>query len=135
MQTRLQAIIDEARPRRAMFTTFTFSANWFESFCLPLLRVSGCHKVDLLVDSREACKSTDETSSLHAGIYYRVIPVRQASGGFFHPKIAYLERGSGDDVLVVGSGNLTTRGQNSNLEVLDSVNALEHPFVFETFGQ
>lgn len=134
MQTRLQAIIDEARPRRAMFTTFTFSANWFESFCLPLLRVSGCHKVDLLVDSREACKSTDETSSLHAGIYYRVIPVRQASGGFFHPKIAYLERGSGDDVLVVGSGNLTTRGQNSNLEVLDSVNALEHPFVFETFA-
>ncbi|MDR5743955.1 hypothetical protein QCE73_12415 [Caballeronia sp. LZ029] len=134
MQTRLQAIIDEARPRRAMFTTFTFSANWFESFCLPLLRVSGCHKVDLLVDSREACKSTDETSSLYAGTYYRVIPVRQASGGFFHPKIAYLERGSGDDVLVVGSGNLTTRGQNSNLEVLDSVNALEHPMVFEAFA-
>ncbi|MEZ2307166.1 hypothetical protein [Caballeronia sp. Lep1P3] len=134
MQTRLQAIIDEARPRRAMFTTFTFSANWFESFCLPLLRVSGCHKVDLLVDSREACKSTDETSSLYAGTYYRVIPVRQASGGFFHPKIAYLERGSGDDVIVVGSGNLTTRGQNSNLEVLDSVNALEHPLVFEAFA-
>ncbi|MBF3971723.1 phospholipase D-like domain-containing protein [Burkholderia pseudomallei] len=134
MQTRLQAVIDEARPRRAMFTTFTFSANWFESFCLPLLRVSGCHKVDLLVDSREACKSTDETSSLYAGTYYRVIPVRQASGGFFHPKIAYLERGSGDDVLVVGSGNLTTRGQNSNLEVLDSVNALEHPLVFEAFA-
>ncbi|MBR8145912.1 hypothetical protein KDW46_26510 [Burkholderia vietnamiensis] len=134
MQTRLQAIIDEARPRRAMFTTFTFSANWFESFCLPLLRVSGCQKVELLVDSREACKSTDETSSLYAGSYYRVIPVRQATGGFFHPKIAYLERGSGDDVLVVSSGNLTTRGQNSNLEVLDSVNALEHPLVFETFA-
>ena len=134
MQTRLQAIIDEARPRRAMFTTFTFSASWFESFCLPLLRVSGCQKVDLLVDSREACKSTDETSSLYAGTYYRVIPVRQASGGFFHPKIAYLERGSGDDVLVVGSGNLTMRGQNSNLEVLDSVNALEHPLVFEAFA-
>lgn len=134
MQTRLQAIIDEARPRRAMFTTFTFSANWFESFCLPLLRVSGCQKVDLLVDSREACKSTDETSSLYAGTYYRVIPVRQASGGFFHPKIAYLERGSGDDVLVVGSGNLTTPGQNSNLEVLDSANALEQPLVFEAFA-
>ncbi|KWU19082.1 hypothetical protein [Burkholderia cenocepacia] len=135
MQTRLQAIIDAARPRRALFTTFTLSVNWFESFCLPLLKVSGCGKVDLLVDSREACKSTDETSSLYAGNSYRVIPVHQASGGFFHPKIAYLERGSGDDVLVVGSGNLTTSGQNSNLEVLDSVSANEHPLVFEAFAQ
>lgn len=134
MQTRLQAIIDEARPRRAMFTTFTFSANWFESFCLPLLRVSGCQKVDMLVDSREACKSTDETSSLYAGTQYRVIPVRQASGGFFHPKVAYLELSSGSDVLVVGSGNLTAQGQNANLEVLDSVSALEHPLVFEAFA-
>ncbi|OWJ63455.1 hypothetical protein BWU74_03460 [Paraburkholderia caledonica] len=134
MQTRLQAIIDAARPRRALFTTFTLSVNWFESFCLPLLKVSGCGKVDLLVDSREACKSTDETTSLYAGNAYRVIPVHQESGGFFHPKIAYLERGSGDDVLVVGSGNLTTSGQNANLEVLDSVSAREHPLVFEAFA-
>jgi hypothetical protein len=134
MQTRLQAIIDAARPRRAMFTTFTLSVSWFESFCLPLLRVSGCGKVDLLVDSREACKSTDESTSLYAGNAYRVIPVHQDSGGFFHPKVAYLERGSGDDVLVVGSGNLTTRGQNANLEVLDSVSAQEYPLVFEAFA-
>ena len=134
MQTRLQAIIDAARPRRAMFTTFTLSVNWFESFCLPLLRISGCGKVDLLADSREACKSTDESTSLYAGNAYRVISVHQASGGFFHPKVAYLERGSGDDVLVVGSGNLTTSGQNANLEVLDSVSAQEHPLVFEAFA-
>ncbi|VXC51309.1 conserved hypothetical protein [Burkholderia sp. 8Y] len=135
MQTRLQAIIDAVRPRRALFTTFTLSVNWFESFCLPLLKVSGCGKVDLLVDSREACKSTDESTSLYAGNAYRVIPVHQDSGGFFHPKIAYLERGSGDDVLVVGSGNLTTSGQNANLEVLDSVTAQAHPLVFEAFAE
>jgi hypothetical protein len=135
MQTRLQAIIDAVRPRRALFTTFTLSVNWFESFCLPLLKVSGCGNVDLLVDSREACKSTDESTSLYAGNAYRITPVHQDSGGFFHPKIAYLERGSGDDILVVGSGNLTTSGQNANLEVLDSVNAQANPLVFEAFAE
>ncbi|WP_152608057.1 hypothetical protein [Burkholderia sp. A9] len=139
-QTRLLAILDEVRPKRALLTTFTFSPGWFESFCYPVLRLGGCEKIDVMVDSRHACRSTDESSSHYAGNSYRVVPVYMKSGGFFHPKVAYLERSADDvdgkgDVLVVGSGNLTFAGQGSNLEVLDAVNSNEHPLVFQQISE
>lgn len=133
-QTRLMALLDEVRPRRVLFTTFTFSPGWFEAFCLPVLRLSGCESVEVLIDSRQACRSTDESGSLYAGNAYRIVPVFMKSGGFFHPKLAYMEREDGGDVLVVGSGNLTFAGQAQNLEVVDAVNSLEHPLVFQQFA-
>jgi hypothetical protein len=139
-QTRLLAILDEIRPKRALLTSFTFGPGWFEGFCFPVLRLGGCESIDVLVDSRHSARSTAESSSQYAGNAYRVIPVFMKSGGFFHPKLAYLERDSADgeskgDVLVVGSGNLTFAGQGSNLEVLDAVNSNEHPFVFQQLGR
>ncbi|HDR9009701.1 TPA: hypothetical protein QDB08_002671 [Burkholderia vietnamiensis] len=139
-QTRLLAILDEVRPKRALLTTFTFSPGWFEAFCYPVLRLGGCEKIDVLVDSRHACHSTAESSSHYAGNAYRVVPVYMKSGGFFHPKLAYLERSADDvdskgDVLIVGSGNLTFAGQGSNLEVLDAVNSYEHPLVFQQISE
>lgn len=128
------ALLDEVRPRRVLFTTFTFSPGWFDAFCFPVLRLSGCESVEVLIDSRQACRSTDESGSLYAGNAYRIVPVFMKSGGFFHPKLAYMEREDGGDVLVVGSGNLTFAGQAQNLEVVDAVNSLEHPLVFQQFA-
>ncbi|MBC8737173.1 hypothetical protein F6X40_10170 [Paraburkholderia sp. UCT31] len=126
-------LLKAVRPERALFTTFTLSLNWFESFCLPLLKLEGCEHIDLLVDSREACKLSAETSSAYAGNTYRVMPVYMNNSGIFHPKVAYLQ-GTDDDTLVVGSGNLTAPGQGGNLEVIDAVNAADHPHVFEQFA-
>ncbi|WP_144410064.1 hypothetical protein [Cupriavidus basilensis] len=125
-------LLKAVQPERVLFTTFTLSLNWFESFCLPVLKMEGCDQIDLFVDSREACKLGNETSSAYAGNAYRVVPIYN-KGGFFHPKIAYLQ-GEETDTLVVGSGNLTFPGQGGNLEVIDAVSARQHPYVFEEFA-
>ncbi|UGQ46386.1 phospholipase D-like domain-containing protein [Massilia endophytica] len=87
-----------------------------------------------MVDSREALCSIDNTRSQFGGSRYRVISATGASGGIFHPKLAYLET-TGGDILVVGSGNLTAAGQGGQLEVLDAVSATAEPEVFEEFSQ
>jgi hypothetical protein len=133
VQERLLSLLDQVKPRRALFTTFTFSPNWFESYAAPLLKLLKCERIEVLADARYASESTEETSSLFAGNGYRVIPVLMKNG-FFHPKLAYLQGHGDDDVLVVGSGNLTFSGQSQQLEVLDAVRSTEHPGVFEEFA-
>ena len=60
MSIKLISLIDKARPRRALFTTFTFSISWFEAIIVPALRRWGCEQIDVLVDARYARRSTDE---------------------------------------------------------------------------
>ncbi|MCX5538112.1 hypothetical protein M3A49_01135 [Paraburkholderia sp. CNPSo 3076] len=133
MQKTLLSLIQEAKPRRALFTTYTFSVFWFETFVLPTLRNCGCEQIDVLIDSREAQRSTEEATSLYAGTAYRVIPVEMQGSAVFHPKLAYLQ-GDAYDSLVVGSGNLTLAGYGKNLEVLDAVSSQTSPGVFAEFG-
>ena len=114
MQKTLLSLIQQAKPRRALFTTYTFSISWFETFVLPALRNCDCEQIDVLVDAREACKSTREATSLHAGNAYRVIPVYMDGTAVFHPKLAYLQ-GAEHDQLVVSSANLMLAGYGKNL--------------------
>jgi len=134
MQKTLLSLIHEAKPRRALFTTYTFSISWFETFALPALRNLGCEQIDVLVDAREACKSTEEASSLHAGNAYRIFPVYMAGTKVFHPKLVYLQ-GREHDHLVIGSANLTLAGHGKNLEVLDAVSSYREPAVFGEFAR
>lgn len=134
MQTTLVSLIRKARPVRALFTTFTFSIAWFETIVIPALRASGCTQIDVLVDAREACKSTDDANSRYAGSAYRIIPVFMAGTTVFHPKLAYFE-GEESDSLVIGSANLTLSGHGRNLEVLDAVDSITNPGVFEEFSE
>jgi len=136
MQTSLLNQILQHRPRRALFTTYTFSVSWFETFALPALMRSGCEEVELLVDCRRAIDSTQEAASQYAGTAYRVIPVPMSGRGIFHPKVAYFQGSEiqHGDVLVVGSGNLTHAGQGKNLEIFDSVRSEQHPLVFTEFA-
>lgn len=133
MQKTLLSLIQEAKPRRALFTTYTFSVFWFETFVLPTLRNCGCEQIDVLIDACEAQRSTEEATSLYAGTAYRVIPVEMEGGAVFHPKLVYMQ-GDSYDNLVVSSGNLTLAGYGKNLEVLDAVSSHTDPGVFDEFG-
>lgn len=134
MSNTLVAVIKMARPRRALFTTFTFSLSWFEALVLPALRQCNCEQIDVLVDARQACKSTDEAASLYAGSAYRVIPVYMERTTVFHPKIAYLEGWEDLDHLVVTSANLTMSGHGRNLEIIDALSSDTEPAVIGEFG-
>lgn len=127
--TSLYQLLQEVKPRRALFTSYTFSSVWFEAGPYPLLSREECQQITVLLDAREARQSVDNSTSRYGGSRYRVIATTPSGGGIFHPKIAYLEADAGD-VLVVASANLTGMGQGYSLEVLDAVHATTAPQVF-----
>ena len=134
MSIKLISLIDKARPRRALFTTFTFSISWFEAIIVPALRRWGCEQIDVLVDARYARRSTDEASGLYIGSAYRAIPVYMAKTTVFHPKLVYLEGHDDADRLIVSSANLTLSGHGKNLEVLDAISAADESGVLGEFA-
>lgn len=135
MANNLIEVLKQVKPQRVLFTTFTLSLSWFEAFVLPTLQSRRSTQVDLLVDARYYRRLCRAAESAYAGTAFRISAVQLPSGGFFHPKIAYLQAEDlGQDVLVIASGNLTTSGQGGNLEVLDAVCVSDHPHVFEEFS-
>lgn len=139
--TTLYDIVDAVRPTRAFFSTYTYSAAWFEATLFPLLRNQRgveCEQITVMLERRQARHSLDSANSRFAGTRYRVIgvsPKGEGSGpGIFHPKVAYLESDEGD-VFVVSSANLTIRGQGVALEVVDAVCAAQEPRVFSQVAE
>ncbi|WP_259766535.1 phospholipase D family protein, partial [Pseudomonas protegens] len=118
--------------KEALFTTYALSLTYFESYVLPRLRKAGCEKVTLLVDIQGYRASMMELRARHVGKDYALIPVR-VKDGIFHPKITYL-RGEDQDLLMVGSGNLTFGGHGGNVEVLEVLSAGEQPGAFADFA-
>jgi hypothetical protein len=105
--------------KSALFTTYTLSLTYLESHLLPALRRSSCDSLTVLADLAGYRDSLMEQRSQGVGRDYSVLPVR-VDGGIFHPKLVYLEgRDRREDVLLVGSGNLTYPGHGGNLEVLE----------------
>jgi hypothetical protein len=109
--TTLFDILQQVKPRRALFTSYTYSSVWFEALPYPLLRKNDCEQITVMLDAREARNSIDNATSQYGGSRYRIVStVPTGKGlGIFHPKIAYLEAEQGD-VFVVGSGNLSVHG-------------------------
>lgn len=119
-------IIGSGRWRRAVFTSFTLSLTYFECYILPRLRAQGCSAIDIYVDVMGYRDSLVEQRSRHAGRDYTVHPV-QVKSGIFHPKLIYLWPEEGDnDVLLVGSGNLTYAGHGGSLEVFEVLRPVLH---------
>lgn len=128
MPRHLVALLKEVRPKRALFTTFTFNLPFFEAAVLPAAsRGDGC-EVSVLVDARQLARSTTGAFSRDAGIRYALAAVQAPGGGFFHPKIAFLETDD-DQYLCVGSGNLTVSGLCRQLETWDITRCSEAPSV------
>lgn len=130
----LNRLIERAKPKAALLTSFTFGLSYFEAAILPTLRRNGCGSVSVLIDEGQYQASLGGARSSFAGRSYRINSVRAPGGGIFHPKIGYLECEVGD-VLIVSSGNLTFSGQGGNLECLDAVRSGDHPEVFEEVGR
>lgn len=128
MQHNLVGVLRELKPRKALFTTYTFNAAFFEATVLQAaFRPDGC-QIHVLIDDGPLAASTIGSYAQHIGSRYAVAPVRAPGGGIFHPKIALLES---DDrqVLCVGSGNLTASGLAHQLECLDVTDLAAEPVV------
>lgn len=124
------ALISSGRWSSALFTSFTLSLSYFESHVLPRLRKSGCERVTVLCDIAGYRDSLTEQSARAVGSIYSVVPV-QAGGGIFHPKICHLRAAQGEeDLLLVGSGNLTYPGHGGNIEVLEVLRPSLHRTAF-----
>ena len=132
-------LLETRRWKRAVFTSFTLSLTYFESYMLPRLRARGCASIDIYVDALGYRDSLMEQRSRHAGRDYSLHPVVVRSG-IFHPKLIHLwaEEGEGD-LLLVGSGNLTYAGHGGNLEVFEALRPEAHATAFsqaaEFFGE
>lgn len=128
MPRHLIALLKDVRPKRALFTTFTFNLPFFDAAVLPAVsRGDGC-EVSVLVDARQLTRSTTGVFSRDAGIRYALASVQAPGGGFFHPKIVFLETDD-DQYLCVGSGNLTVSGLCQQLESWDITRCSEAPGV------
>lgn len=130
MTASILSLIEGARWRSAVFTSFTLSLTYLESYVLPRLRKQGCQSLNVYADLAGYRDSLMEQRARAIGRDYSVIPVAVRSG-IFHPKLIHLMAQEGDgDLLLVGSGNLTYPGHGGNVEVLDVLRPAAHAAAF-----
>lgn len=73
-----------------------------------------------------------ERQALAVGQDYRLVPVSKR-GGIFHPKCIYLA-GPKEELLLIGSGNLTFGGHGNNVEAIEVLSTASDPQAFADFG-
>jgi hypothetical protein len=120
---------------RALFGTFTLSLAFFDTLIVPPLQERFCEQIHVLVDVRGNRSSLQERGAVGPGKNYELIPVN-VRDGIFHPKFAYLwsREDNEDDVLLVGSGNLTFGGYGRNVEVFEVLQESTAPLAFDDFA-
>jgi hypothetical protein len=128
----LDQLISQQPWERALFGTFALSLTFFESMLLRELRKSGCKEIVIVTDINGYRQSLMERRSRAIGQEYRLIPVSLPKG-IFHPKFCYLQ-GERNDLLAIGSGNLTFGGFGRNLEVLDALYSDDNKQAFNDFA-
>lgn len=126
MQRHLADILKELKPKRAVFTTYTFNLAFFDAALLPAFPAAGGCDISVLVDAGELAATVRGNYSQDAGVRYVLAPVRAPGGGIFHPKLAFLET-EDEHYLCVGSANLTPAGLSSQLECLEIVQCSKAP--------
>ena len=123
-------LIEGGKWKRALFTSFTLSLTYFESYLLPRLRRCGCRTIDIYVDAMGHRDSLIEQHSSGAGRDYTPVPVA-FRGGIFHPKLIHLWAEEGIlDYLIVSSGNLTYSGHGGSIEVIEVLRSDLHAQAF-----
>lgn len=113
MRSPLEAL--DGRWDHAVFTTFTISVPFFESYVLPILAQAGVRNVVVIADRDQLGWALRDARIHRAGTAYHAVGI-SIGKGVFHPKIAFLSS-SAASRLVVSSANLTVSGQLRNLEV------------------
>ena len=118
--------------KHALFTTYALSLSYFELEVLrPLIR-AGCDDIWLIADAEGYRASLLERRSARVGHEYRLIPAALPHG-VFHAKCIYLA-GEEEDLLLVGSGNVTFGGHGRNAEVFEALKPDGAARAFEEFA-
>lgn len=127
-------IINEGTWEHALFTTYALSLSFFETQLLKEgLAKNGCRDIQIVSDVDGYAMSLSERQSQRVGNEYRLLPTALRNG-VFHPKISYLA-GKDDDLLLVGSGNLTFGGYGRNVECLEVLRKSEEPHLFSDLAE
>jgi hypothetical protein len=121
-----------ARWKHALFTTYALSLSYFESELLRPLLQQGCDDIWLVCDAQGYRSSLLERRSMRVGQEYRIVPIGLPNG-VFHPKCIYL-CSDDEQLLVVGSGNVTFGGHGRNAEVFEALVPSEHATAFSDFS-
>jgi hypothetical protein len=129
MSRHLIDLLKEVRPKRAVFTTFTLNVPFFDATIFPAVSAGDGCEVSVLVDARQFGIAAQGAFSRDAGMQYTIAPIRAPGHGIFHPKLAFIETAD-DQILTVGSGNLTPAGWCTQLESWDVCRRSEHPHLF-----
>jgi hypothetical protein len=125
--------ISDARWTHALFTTYALSLSYFESELLRPLLHQGCDDIWLVCDAEGYRSSLLERRSVRVGHEYRIVPVALPHG-VFHPKAIYLVSHD-EQLLLVGSGNVTFGGHGRNTEVFEALVPRKHATAFADFAE
>ncbi len=119
---------------KALFTTYSLGLSYFEGHILRRgLRSRGCTEIWVVADADGYTQSLIERQSHGVGQDYRLVPVAMANG-VFHPKCTYLH-GRSEDILLIGSGNLTCGGFGRNIEAIEAFHSERQPEMFRAFAE
>ena len=119
--------------RHALFTTYALSLSFFESEVLRPLLFGGCDDIWLIADAEGYRASLMERRSMRVGQEYRLVPAALPKG-VFHAKSIYLS-GDDDDLLIVGSGNVTFAGHGrNNIENFEALVPEQHATAYSDFA-
>lgn len=121
-----------ARWKHALLTTYALSLSYFESEVLRILLQQGCDDIWLVCDAQGYRSSLLERRSMRVGHEYRIVPVGLANG-VFHPKCIHLIS-EDEQLLMVGSGNVTFGGHGRNAEVFEALVPNKHATAFSDFA-
>ena len=120
------------RWKHALFTTYALSLSYFESELLRPLLQGGCDDIWLIADAEGYRASLLERRSMRVGQEYWLIPAALPNG-VFHAKSIFLCNDE-DDLLLVGSGNVTFGGHGRNAEVFEALTPDTDPVAFTDFA-
>lgn len=120
------------RWKHALFTTYALSLSYFESEVLRPLLQQGCDDIWLVCDAQGYRSSLLERCSMRVGQEYRIVPVALPHG-VFHPKCIHLVSDD-EQLLLVGSGNVTFGGHGRNAEVFEALVPNTHATAFADFS-
>lgn len=114
-----------------LITCYSFDFTFFEERVMPVLRTANIRNVNLFLDGKFLDNSLEHSTGneFRSQKTYGLNPIY--SIGVFHPKIMLLT-GPKHGLLIIGSGNITNSGLNTNDEIwgafhIDTIEGISAP--------
>jgi len=121
-----------------ILTCYSLDFSFFEERVLPVLRVANVKNVNVFADGKflEVAQQNTTGKEFRTNKTYSFLPIY--TKGVFHPKIMLLT-GVKQGLLIIGSGNITSSGLNTNDEIwgafhLDTVENENAPLFAEVWN-